>query len=119
MDGRRRFPADAFDPAVINEVVRALAATWDPDGAILRAAEAFEDPRNPARPRTYEEFARAVIGFVAAGGSQAEISRFLRLEEEALLGAERTTGRERWAVARVAWTATGRNERDLPRSPGQ
>jgi hypothetical protein len=115
---RRRFPANAFDPAVVEEVAQSLASSWDHDGAILRAAQALVDPRNPARPRNYGDYARAVIGFIAAGGSQAEISRFLRQEEETLLGAQRTTGHARWTVARAAWTATGRDRRDAPEESG-
>ncbi len=102
------FPEGAFDPPVLTAVAGLLRSVWDPNGRILRAAARTDDPAQPDAPRTYEDFARVLCGILAAGGNLADISGYLRREEERLLGSEQTTGRERWAVGRGAGEAMGK-----------
>jgi hypothetical protein len=78
----------AFDPAIVATIAGVLRTQWDPDGALGRAASASTSTDH-SLPTTYEEFALAIAGLLAAGGSEAEVSRYLRLEEERLLGAAR------------------------------
>jgi hypothetical protein len=102
----------AFDPAIVATIAEALRVHWDPDGALADAAAAMA-ASDDSSPATYEQFALAIAGLLAAGGSEAEVSRYLRLEEERLLGAARSTGRIRWPIARFAW----RTVRDLDPAP--
>jgi hypothetical protein len=102
-----KFPADAFEPAVIAEAARVIAATWDPGGQILRAA-LLKRPPDAAEPRSYSDYAIVLCGIAAAGGNQAAVMGYLRTEEETLLGQVVTTGSERGAAARGVWKAVGR-----------
>jgi hypothetical protein len=102
MPGPRYHGRAAFDPAILAAIANVLQSHWDADGALQRAASA-----------TYLEFATAIAGLLAAGGSEAEVSRYLRLEEERWLGAARSTGKTRWPIARFAWRAV----RDFAPSP--
>jgi hypothetical protein len=103
----------AFDAAIVASIAGVLQSHWDFDGALQRAAAASLS-NDRSLPRTYLEFATAIAGLLAAGGSEAEVSRYLRLEEERLLGTARSTGHTRWPIARFAWRAV----RDLdPSSP--
>jgi hypothetical protein len=94
----------AFDPTIVAAIAGVLRSHWDQDGALARAAEASLS-EDQTLPKTYEAFATAIAGLLAAGGSEAEVSRYLRLEEERLLGASRSTGHTRWPIARFAWRA--------------
>lgn len=102
----------AFDPAIVAAIAAVLQSHWDADGALLRAASANASVDATA-PSTYLAFATAIAGLLAAGGSEAEVSRYLRLEEERLLGVARSTGHTRWPIARFAWRAV----RDLEPEP--
>ena len=104
------FPADAFDGPVIAEVAALLVTTWDPNGRIIRNAVSRRG-QDSSEPRSYTEYATVSCGIAAAGGSQAAVMGYLRQEEEALLGASMTTGKERGAVARGVWKAVGRRTR--------
>jgi hypothetical protein len=94
----------AFDPTIVAAIAGVLRSHWDQDGALARAAVASLS-QDQTLPKTYEAFATAIAGLLAAGGSEAEVSRYLRLEEERLLGAARSTGHTRWPIARFAWRA--------------
>ena len=102
----------AFDAAIVASIADVLQSHWDFDGALQRAA-ATSASDDRSLPRSYLEFAIAIAGLLAAGGSEAEVSRYLRLEEERLLGTARSTGHTRWPIARFAWRAV----RDLDPSP--
>lgn len=113
MNAPRYHGRAAFDPAIVAAIAGVLQSHWDADGALLLAA-ATNASVDITAPSTYLAFATAIAGLLAAGGSEAEVSRYLRLEEERLLGAARTTGHTRWPIARFAWRAV----RDLdPQSP--
>jgi hypothetical protein len=94
----------AFDPAIITEIAATLRSQWDSDGALVAAAGAILS-NDPTVPRSYDDFALAIAGILGSGGSEAEVSRYLRREEERLLGASRSTGQIRWPIARAAWRA--------------
>lgn len=94
----------AFDPEIVATIAGVLKSHWDADGALLEAASAHASVDATA-PSTYLAFATAIAGMLAAGGSEAEVSRYLRLEEERLLGVARSTGHTRWPIARFAWRA--------------
>jgi hypothetical protein len=102
-----KFPTDAFEPQVIAEAARVIAATWDPSGQVLRAAH-LKRPIDAVEPRSYSDYARVLCGIAAAGGSQAAVMGYLRTEEETLLGQVVTSGSDRGAAARGVWKAVGR-----------
>ena len=104
MNSPRYHGRAAFDPTIVSAIAGVLRSHWDQDGALARAAAASVS-HDQTLPKTYEEFATAIAGLLAAGGSEAEVSRYLRLEEERLLGASRSTGHTRWPIARFAWRA--------------
>ena len=104
------FPAGAFDGPVIAEVVALLTTTWDRNGRIIRNA-ASRRGQDSSLPKSYSEYAMVLCGIAAAGGSQAAVMGYLRQEEEALLGASISTGKERGAVSRGVWKAVGRRTR--------
>ncbi|HZS59752.1 MAG TPA: hypothetical protein VFA43_10810 [Gemmatimonadaceae bacterium] len=64
MTGPRYHGRAAFDPAILASIA-----------AVLQSAAGTTD------------CATSIAGLLAAGGSEAEVSRYLRLEEERLLGA--------------------------------
>jgi hypothetical protein len=103
----------AFDEAIVASIASVLQSHWDFDGALQRAATTSL-PNDRSLPRTYLEFATAIAGLLAAGGSEAEVSRYLRLEEERLLGTARSTGHTRWPIARFAWRAVRDLDPSLP-----
>lgn len=92
----------AGSAAVIAQVEALLARAWDPNGELVSAAR-LSDSRDHGRPRTLAEFAAAVCGILGAGGSEAEVSGYLRREEAALWELPRTQGTERAAIAGAAW----------------
>jgi hypothetical protein len=94
----------AFDPTIVAAIAGVLRSNWDQDGELARAASTNLSP-DDTLPKTYEAFATAIAGLLATGGSEAEVSRYLRLEEERLLGAARSTGHTRWPIARFKWRA--------------
>ena len=77
------------NPALVIAVARLLASRWDPAGE-------FATPDGADTP---EAHAAAVLGILAAGGRRAEVVGYLRSAEEAALGAPRSTGELRWALA--------------------
>ena len=79
----------AANPELVARVAEVLATYWDP-------ANEF---RAPDDSTSSEAHARAVLGILAAGGPAADVMGYLRRAEAATLGAPRTTGRERWAIA--------------------
>ena len=79
------------NPELVARVAEVLATYWDP-------ANEF---RAPDDSTSSEAHARAVLGILAAGGPAADVMGYLRRAEAATLGAPRTTGRERWAIASV------------------
>jgi hypothetical protein len=101
----------AFDAAVVATIAAALQKQWDPDGALLAAAATLGS-NDTTVPRTYSDFALAIAGLLAAGGTEAEVSGYLRREEERLLGAARSTGKVRWPIATLAWRAVRGISRD-------
>src|ERR1700722_6174267 len=112
MTGPRYHGKAAFDAAAVQTIAAALQAQWDADGELERAAVAHGSVDETA-PRTYADFALAIAGLLAAGGSEAEVSGYLRREEVRLLGAPRSTGKVRWPIAKLAWRAVrgiGRGE---------
>ena len=92
----------AGSPLVIAQVEAVLARAWDPDGELVKAAMSV-NPSDHGRLRTLAEFAAAVCGMLGAGGSEAEVSGYLRREEEAVWEEARTTGDQRAAIAGAAW----------------
>ena len=88
-----------------------LAAHWDATGALAAALAARPEGPDPTRPRSLDEVARDVAGLLAAGGTEAALSGYLRREEEAVLGppaddAERQFRGSRRAFVRAAlWRA--------------
>jgi hypothetical protein len=94
----------AFEPAMLAQVTELLARYWDPDGVIAAAALAFET-RDLAQARSIADYALAVCGMLAAGGSEADVSGFLRREEAKLLGEPRSSGHTRVPLARACWRA--------------
>ena len=86
MIGPRYHGKAAFDAAIVATIGAALQRQWDPDGALLLAATT-RDGDDTTVPRTYGDFALAIAGLLAAGGTEAEVSGYLRREEERLLGA--------------------------------
>jgi hypothetical protein len=114
MSGPRYHGKAAFDAGVVTKIATALQMQWDPDGLLLHAA-AHAQSDDHTLARTYHDFALAIAGLLAAGGSEAEVSGYLRREEERLLGEARSTGAIRWPLARLAWRAV--RGIDLP--PGQ
>jgi hypothetical protein len=112
--GPRYHGKAAFDAAVVSTIAAALQTQWDPDGTLLLAATTWENEDTTA-PRTYDDFALAIAGLLAAGGSEAEVSGYLRREEERLLGAPRSTGKVRWPIAKLAWRAVRGIARDADR----
>jgi hypothetical protein len=113
--GPRYHGKAAFDAAVVSKIAAALQTQWDPDGKLLLAAKTGENADTTA-PRTYDDFALAIAGLLAAGGSEAEVSGYLRREEDRLLGSPQSTGKVRWPIAKLAWRAVrgiGRDE-DTP-----
>ena len=94
----------AFEPAVLAEVRDLLARYWDPDGVIAAGAHALAT-RDLAQARSIADYALAVSGMLAAGGSEADVSGFLRREEAKLLGEPRSSGHTRVPLARACWRA--------------
>jgi hypothetical protein len=103
----------AFDPTIVAAIAQVLRTMWDADGGLVLAAT-IASGDNPAQPRTYEDFALSIAGILGAGGSEAEVSGYLRREEERLLGVPRLTGQARWLIAQAAWRAV--RGISLPRS---
>jgi hypothetical protein len=94
----------AFDPAIVAAIATILRTQWDSDGELaLAASTAVSD--DVIQPKTHEDFALAIAGLLGAGGSEAEVSGYLRREEERLLGTARSTGEARWPIAQAAWRA--------------
>jgi hypothetical protein len=81
----------AANPELVARVAELLTTFWDP-------AHEFDAPDGSS---SSEAHARAVLGVLAAGGPAADVMGYLRRAEEGALGAPRTTGRERWAIATV------------------
>jgi hypothetical protein len=92
------------DPTMVAGIAQILRTSWDADGGLVRAASTASGG-NPAQPRTYEGFALSIARILGAGGSEAEVSGYLRREEERLLGVARLTGQARWLIAQAAWRA--------------
>jgi hypothetical protein len=92
----------AFEPAVVGEVKALLLRYWDPDGVLSAAARELES-RDLAQARSIADYAMAVCGMLAAGGTEADVSGFLRGEEAKLLGEPRSTGHTRMPLARACW----------------
>ena len=92
--------SNAFEPAVIDEVVRLLETVWDPSGKIIAAVARKPNKANPYQPRSYRGYALVLCAMAAASSSEAEMMGYLRREEEEFCGAAVTTGHERGAVAR-------------------
>ena len=89
-------------PDIVEKVEELLARDWDPDGAIARAARDIV-PYDDARPSSLRDYAAAVCGLLAAGGSAAEVRGYLRRVEEELLGEARSEGPTRGSIAVTAW----------------
>ena len=68
---------------------------WDPDGALLRAADGDAD--------FYSAHALALTSMVAAGGEQPEVARYLRQVEQRLLGSSLHPFKSRYAVSVAVW----------------
>lgn len=94
----------AFEPDVVAEIAELLVRYWDPDGAVTGAARALES-RDLAQPRSIADYALAVCGILAAGGTEADVSGFLRREETKVLGEPRSRGHTRMPLARACWRA--------------
>lgn len=83
----------AADPAVIAEVAAQLKSTWDPKGEFTA----------PDGERNTEAHARTVVGILGTGQNEAAVMGYLRYAEEQALGAARSTGQQRKAIAQAAW----------------
>jgi hypothetical protein len=81
------------DPLVIRAVAAQLRAKWDPGGE-------FEAPDGTRSP---EAHAATILGMLATGDNTAGVKGYLRLAEEAALGAARSTSRERGDLAEGIW----------------
>ena len=89
-------------PDIVEKLEALLARDWDADGELVRAARDIV-PYDDARPNTLRDYAAAVCGILAAGGSAAEVRGYLRRVEEELLGEARSEGPTRGSIAVTAW----------------
>lgn len=103
----------AFTAAAMERVRVLLQQDWDRDGAIARAAVSRGD-RDPAAPRSHDDFTAIVCGMLAAGATKSDVVEYLRGEEVALLGAVRSPPSTLGAVGRAAWLAVrGRTDEEV------
>lgn len=86
LDRRARAGAN---PALLARVAELLVARWDPRRELVT-------PDGQTAPMAH---AAAIVGILAAGGRRAELVGYLRDRETAALGAPRSTGGTRWALA--------------------
>jgi len=94
----------AFREPAMERVRSLLRDHWDPDGALQRGA-AIRGERDPAAPRTLDDFTAIVCGILGAGGTKGNVVEYLRGEEAALLGAVRSSPRALGTLGRAAWLA--------------
>lgn len=98
-----KFPANAFEPAIVEAVATQLRLEWDASGALAR-----DEVLDGLAPNAYfHEHSLAICAIAAAGGSQAEVLRYLRVEEETRLGSAVTSGHTRGAIAKYLWQIMG------------
>ena len=82
-------------PDVVARVAALLRTHWDPAAELVA----------PDGDRGTEAHARAALAILAAGGRQSEVVGYLRRAEEAALGAPRSHGGLRWALAEAILAA--------------
>ena len=83
----------AGDPEVIAAIAAQVVASWDPRAEFTA----------PDGERSALSHARTIAGILGTGLNEAAVMGYLRHAEEAALGAARSTGRERRAIAVAAW----------------
>jgi hypothetical protein len=101
----------AMEPPMLGKLVQILGEQWDSDGVIGAALATRALGNDPTRPRDLAAVAKEAAGILSSGGTQSDVSGYLKREELALFGpidddAVKTDRRQRRELVKAAlWLA--------------